>query len=221
MHAAAKRFVNAAGAPAMPAGNARLPGGPSAWHRATGAATWGIGCAVGSPAPAARRQSWPVVWGLVLALLALVAPASLPPLAVAKSVALATVAVDTPLLVGPDEDAGVEAGLSEGDEVELTGRTAVGFLEVERRGERGWVAASDLALSDRVGIPLAEAAAGAAIRAAPMPDAEVLGSVPAGGVVLLTGANVGAFVAGSFDGVGGWIAEADLALPMDRDGSGY
>ena len=43
----------------------------------------------------------------------------------------------------------------------------------------------------------------------------------AGGVVLLTGANVGAFVAGSFGGVGGWIAEADLALPMDRDGGGH
>ena len=150
---------------------------------------------------------------------ALVAAAGLAPLAaLANAPGLATVAVRSPLRAGPLDDAAVRRQLQVGDEVELTGQTALGYLEVEVRGERGWVASSDLAVSDRIGIPLAEAVNGAAIRAAPTPDAEVLDRVPPGGVAILTGAQVGPYVAGSYEGVGGWIAEADLALPFDADG---
>jgi hypothetical protein len=166
--------------------------------------------------PTSSRSRGAVIAG-VLALLVMLVFA--PGFVLAEAPGLATVADRTPLLAAPNEDTAVVAQLREGDEVALTGQTALGYLEVEFRGDRGWVASSDLSVSGNVGIPLAEAAAGAAIRAAPMTDAEVLRRVPPGGVVILTGAHVGVFVAGSYEGVGGWIAETDLAMPYDADGN--
>lgn len=164
------------------------------------------------------RLTWMVA---LLAIVALVGQGFAPGIARAEAPALAIVANDTPMLVAPQADSQVVRTLQAGDEVELTGGTAIGFLAVIFRGDRGWVASSDLAVSGNVGIPLAEAANGARILAAPMRDAAVLGRVPGGGVVLLTGAQVGNFVAGSYDGVGGWIEESDLSLPYDADGNGY
>ncbi len=172
-----------------------------------------IARAVSKQRPPAR-----MAWMLSLLVLAtIVAQAFAPAIARAEAPALAIVAIDTPLLIAPQADAQVIRSLQAGDQVELTGGTAIGFLAVIFRGDRGWVAASDLAVSGNVGIPLAEATNGARILAAPMRDAAVLGRVPPGGVVLLTGANVGNFVAGSYDGVGGWIEESDLSLPYDAD----
>jgi hypothetical protein len=172
-------------------------------------------------APAAGRPARLARMVTLLVLAAFAAQAFLPGIALAKAPALAIVAADTPLLVAPQADAQVVRTLRAGDEVELTGGTAIGFLAVIFRGDRGWVAASDLAISGNVGIPLAEAPNGARILAAPLRDAAVLGRVPPGGVVLLTGAQVGTFVAGSYEGVGGWIEESDLTLPYDADGGGY
>lgn len=172
-------------------------------------------------APTRRQWSRLARMSALVVLVAFVVPALWPNLANAEAPPLATVADETPMLVAPQADAQVVRALRPGDEVELTGGTAIGFLGVIFRGDRGWVAASDLAVSENVGIPLAEAANGARILAAPMRDAAVLGRVPSGGVVLLTGAQVGSFVAGSYDGVGGWIEESDLSLPYDADGGGY
>jgi hypothetical protein len=167
-------------------------------------------------APARPFRLAAVTLALLLALVTQ-AIAALP--ALAKAPALATVAAATLLLVAPQADATELRLLEPGDEVELTGGTAVGYLQVRFRGDDGWAAAAALAISGRVGIPLAQAPDGAAILAAPMPDAEVLGTIPAGGVAILTGRQVDGYAAGSFDGVGGWIAEADLTLPMDPDGT--
>lgn len=171
-------------------------------------------------APGRRRAAPRAWWVTLLVIAAFAGQALLPGTARAEAPALAIVAVDTPLLVAPQADSQVVRNLQAGDEVELTGGTAIGFLGVIFRGDRGWVAASDLAVSGNVGIPLAEAPNGARILAAPMRDAAVLGRVPPGGVVLLTGAHVGNFVAGSYEGVGGWIEESDLSLPYDADGNG-
>ncbi len=168
-----------------------------------------------------RPRAWRA-WAVTLVVLvAMVAQAFAPGIARAEAPPLAMVARDTPLLLAPQGDAGVVRNLRAGDQVELTGGTAIGFLGVIFRGDRGWVAASDLAISGNVGIPLAEAPNGTRILAAPLPDAAVLGEVPPGGVVLLTGAHVGNYVAGSYDGVGGWIEEHELSLPYDADGGAY
>ena len=137
--------------------------------------------------------------------------------AAAEAPPLAVVASDTPLLAAPDPEAAAMADVAAGTEVVLTGSATPGFLEVTLDGETGWIAAQDLSISNRVGIRLATASADTPILAAPMPDADELGRVPDGGVVILTGANVGSFVAASYEGTGGWVAEADLGLPYDHD----
>ena len=135
----------------------------------------------------------------------------------ADAPAIATVAYDSPLLAMPSEGADVLAEVPVGTEVILTGSTAIGFLQVTVDDQTGWVAAPSLAISNRIGIPLAEAAGETQILVAPMPGADVLGAIPAGGVAILTGAEVGQYVAASYDGVGGWVAESDLGLPYDAD----
>lgn len=153
----------------------------------------------------------------VVSLAAAMAPA---PVA-ADAPALATVAVETTLLAAPVAGAAVLATVPAGTEVVLSGSAAVGFLEATVDDETGWLDARVLEVSDRVGIALAVAVAETPILLAPLPNAESRGTVPAGGVVILTGAEVGAFVAGSYEGTGGWFAEAALGLAYDHDGAAF
>lgn len=167
------------------------------------------------------RRRWWLARGLamVLVLVATAVAAALvkPAPVVADAPAVATVLTDSTLLAAPAPDAAVLCRLPAGTEVFLTGSAAPGFLEATVGAERGWIAAGDLSISGTRAIQLATATGDAPILASPRPDAEPLGRVPAGGVVILTGADVGTYVAGSYEGTGGWIAEADLGLPYDRD----
>ena len=153
----------------------------------------------------------------VLSVVAVVPSAIQPIPTAAAAPGLATVVSETPLLAGPEPDAEVLADLGAGIEVVLSGSAAPGYLAVSVDGRSGWVAAQDLSLSNRVGIPLEDAEEQTSLLAAPMAEAEVLGTVPAGGVVILTGANVGGYVAGSYEGTGGWISEEALGMPYDDD----
>ena len=141
------------------------------------------------------------------------------PVVLAVAPGLATVRYDAPLLGAPDDTAAVLDTVSAGSEVELTGGTATGYVEVIANGATGWMNADVLSVSGRPGISMAVTENGAAIYDAPLPDSGVLGEVPAGGAVILTGANVGIYVAGSFEGVGGWLLESDLDVAYDADGS--
>lgn len=160
----------------------------------------------------ARRT---VAMAIAVALLAVFLPFAAP--ARADAPGLAVVRYDTPLLLAPQADAGEIAMLGAGEEVVLTGGTAIGYVNVDADAGSGWVAADALSVSGRPGIPLAEAQEGAPILAAPLPDAPVLGEVPPGGVVMINGAEVGVYISGSYNGIGGWIEEALLGLGFDHD----
>jgi len=156
-----------------------------------------------------------VALALAFALLALLVPGLRG--AGAEAPGLAVVRYDTPLLIAPESESGAIATLSAGDEVVLTGATAIDYVKVDANAGTGWVAADALSVSGRPGIPLAQAENGAPILAAPLPDATVLGEVPPGGVVMINGAQVGVYIAGSYNGIGGWIEEALLGLGFDDD----
>lgn len=146
------------------------------------------------------------------------------PLAVAtvgaEAPALATVRYDAPLLEAPDSGSDIIRMVSEGTDVEITGHNAIGYLMVIADGETGWMSADSLTISGAGPVSTAASPNGASIFSAPLPDASVLGEVPAGGVVIVTGAHVDIYVAGSYDGVGGWMIESDLDLPYDADSHG-
>ena len=139
----------------------------------------------------------------------------------AEAPAIATVLADAPLLQGPDAASEVIRTVREGTDVELTGSNAVGYLQVNAGGDTGWMSTDVLSISAHRPVSTAVTPNGAAIYDAPLPDASVLGRVPAGGVVILTGAHVDTWVAGSYEGVGGWIIEADLDVPYDADGTAH
>ena len=164
-----------------------------------------------------RRGVVRLLLGGVLAAVGVIPSMLQPELATAEAPGLATVAAETPLLSEPDAAATVLVSLRPGSQVVLSGSAAPGYLQVMGDGEFGWVDADDLAFGDRVGIPLEDADEEAQILAAPLPRAEVLGTVPPGGVVILTGADVGGFVAASYEGIGGWVSEASLGMAYDAD----
>ena len=151
----------------------------------------------------ARRQVLALVAGLAI----LLGSFAVAPAAVAHAPALAVATGDAALLAAPDATAPVVATIADGTEVELTGAAATDFLEVLAGGSRGWVAIGSL---DDGRFATATATLNAPIQAGPRPDAEALGIVPAGGTVILTVAAADGYVAGSFDGVGGWIRATDL-----------
>jgi hypothetical protein len=136
----------------------------------------------------------------------------------AEAPGLATVLYDAPLLEGPNASANVIKTVREGTDVEITGHNAIGYLQVIANGDAGWMSTDALTISGVNPVQTASTPGGTAILDAPLPDANVLGEVPAEGVVILTGAHVDVYVAGSYDGVGGWILESDLDMPYDADG---
>lgn len=123
------------------------------------------------------------------------------PEARAHAPALATAAANLALLAAPGAEASVLAVVPAGSEVELTGVADGTFLEVTADGRLGW--ASAVLLDD--GIATATLAADAGLRAAPSTEGQVLGIVPAGSTVILTGAFVDGYRAASFAGTGGWL----------------
>ncbi len=129
---------------------------------------------------------------------------------------LATTRTETDLRAGPATTEASLAVIPAGTEVELTGEAGDGFVGVTYEGQRGWVAAADLRIGANRPVLLATATRNLPIRAAPCPDAKPLGTVPTGGVVILSGAAVGDFVAGSYRGVGGWIDAAGLSDSAGR-----
>lgn len=158
---------------------------------------------------------------LFVALIATIGSRSFVQIVLASAPPLARAIQNTPVLEAPQDEARHLALVTAGTEVMLTGSAEIDYVAVEVNGQAGWIAAADLAVSNRPGISLAAAVHDARMLDAPADDGGVLGVVPSGDVVILTGANVGGFVAGSYEGVGGWIAEADIGMPYDNDGNGW
>ena len=146
----------------------------------------------------AGRQAVALVLGVALLLAALATA----PAALAHAPALAVATVDASLLAAPAADAPVVGTIPGGTEVELTGVAAGDYLEILAGGRQGWVVVN---LLDDGRLDTATASLDTPVRAAPQVDAEVLGVVPPGGTVILTGAAADGYLAASFDGIGGWV----------------
>jgi hypothetical protein len=133
-----------------------------------------------------------------------------PPGADAKAPPHATAFVPATLLAAPSYDAVVVGEVPAGTELELTGDAEPGFLEIVYDGGSAWVPAQELTLGVSPGIDTAVAATETPLREAPLPDANVVTTVPGGETVILTGAHVDGYDAASYDRTGGWIDAMDL-----------
>jgi hypothetical protein len=130
--------------------------------------------------------------------------------ALAKAPPHATTLISATARVEPSESAQAAGTIPAGTEVELTGHAAPGFLSVYYDGQVVWVPGQDLTLGGHPGIETADAARDTPLRLAPTPDGEVVGIVPAGETVILTGAQIDGYLAGSYNGTGGWLDANDL-----------
>lgn len=119
----------------------------------------------------------------------------------------AVVEFDQPLLEAPFADSAALAELAAGSEVELTGDADGQYVEVVANGVIGWV---DLDLIHAGQIDTAITSVMTPITDAPSEDGQLLAVVPAGDTVILTGAAVDEFLAGSYNGTGGWLPAASL-----------
>lgn len=128
----------------------------------------------------------------------------------AKAPPLATITISTEALAAPVFGAPVVTLLPAGAEVTLTGSAAPGYLEIEYDGEAVWVPIQHTMLGVRPGIDTAVTLTDLPLLDAPMREATVLAVVPEGQTVILTGASVDGYDAGSHNGVGGWLAERGL-----------
>ncbi len=128
----------------------------------------------------------------------------------ARAPGFAVTLSDTAIFVAPDATSGIVANLSSGSTVVLTGDSAPGFIEVTFEGSTGWAIAGLLSVSGRPGIDTAVATVDTPLLDAPIPEANVVRSVPAGESVILTGATVGDYDAASHDGAGGWIDRLNI-----------
>jgi hypothetical protein len=128
----------------------------------------------------------------------------------AKAPPLATTIFDVEARAEPAPDAEVVTLIPADTEVELTGDATPGYLAVKDDSGVVWVPARYLALSDRPGIDTAVAVTDTPLLDAPMREGRVLGTVPEGEAVILTGASLDGYDASSYRGTGGWIRERDL-----------
>lgn len=119
----------------------------------------------------------------------------------------------------PSRESAVLAMIPGGSAIDLTGRTADGYVEGSWEGTTGWIDADYVIGSDSAAAqPAGEAGpTGSAtattdvnIRATPSRSAPVVAVVPAGGVVTLTGEHAEGYFSVSFDGAVGWIDAAYL-----------
>lgn len=154
-----------------------------------------------------QAGGWEPARTLAVALVLVLGAALGGPSALAHAPALATTAMEVALLAAPSDEARVLDVMPGGTEVELTGATEGAFLEVSSGGRLGWAGAEGF----DGGIATAAVVLDASLRAAPNADGEILGAVPAGRTVMLTGATVDGFVAASFAGIGGWLPVSAVA----------
>jgi hypothetical protein len=131
--------------------------------------------------------------------------------AAAKAPPHATTIFPVEITAAPAMDAAVIGIAPAGLELELTGDAAPGYIAVYYDGEPAWVPAQYLSLGDRPGIDTAVAVTDTPLLDAPMREAVELGVVPEGGTVILTGAAVDGYDAASYESIGGWIDDRDLA----------
>lgn len=133
------------------------------------------------------------------------------PPVLAKAPPFATTVLDVEALTAPALGAPAIAVIPRGTDVELTGAAAPGFLGILYGDQEAWVAEQYLSLGTRPGIDTAVATQDTPLLDAPMHDADVLATVPAGDAVILTGARVDGFDAAAHEGVGGWVNDRHLA----------
>lgn len=120
---------------------------------------------------------------------------------------IAVVEFEQPLLEAPVVDSAALAELAAGSELELTGDADGQYVEVVAGGITGWV---DLDLIHAGQIENAITNTVTSITDAPSDDGQLLAVVPAGDTVILTGAAVDDYLAGSYNGTGGWLPAANL-----------
>jgi hypothetical protein len=157
------------------------------------------------------RLSGALVRLVSIALLALMiagTASSMAPIAVeAHAPGIAVAEFDQPLLQAPAPDAEVLMELPAAFEMELTGSASDAYVQVMAGGLVGWV---DVNLIHAGQIVTATTNAVTPITAEPNESGQLLTIVPAGNTVILTGAQVDAYLAGSYEGVGGWLPAANL-----------
>jgi hypothetical protein len=128
----------------------------------------------------------------------------------ADAPALAVTLAAAELLAEPAAGSAVLAEIPADTQVELTGAAVPGHVEVLFQQQRGWVAAALLDAGSGPGVPLATATRELPIRDAPLPEGNVVGRVPRGGTVILTGAEIDGYLAAAYRGTGGWVLAAGL-----------
>jgi hypothetical protein len=157
------------------------------------------------------RRSGALVRLVSVALLALLIAgtvSTIVPIAVeARAPGIAIAEFDQPLLQTPAPEAEVLMYVPAGFEMELTGSASGTYVQVLAGGVLGWV---DVNLIHAGQITTATTNAVTPITAEPDDSGQLLTIVPAGNTVILTGAQVDAYLAGSYEGVGGWLPEANL-----------
>jgi uncharacterized protein YraI len=131
----------------------------------------------------------------------------------AEAPALAIALTEVELRVGPGDHYPVLTVLPAGTETVLTGMAEDGYVQVTYGQDTGWAAAVHLDAGHRTnGLRLAMATVDVAMYTEPMPEGQVRQIVPAGGWLIVTGAVVGDYTAASYNGLGGWVESAALAV---------
>jgi hypothetical protein len=158
--------------------------------------------------PARRRAPGWLLVSLALALLVgLGSFAALPATVVAHAAGIAVAELTQPLWEAPSVESAVLTELPAGAEMELTGHASGEFVEVVAGDLTGWV---EVGMIHAGQIKTATTTALTPITAEPSADGRLLALVPAGDTVILTGAAVDEFLAGSYDGTGGWLPAANF-----------
>jgi hypothetical protein len=129
----------------------------------------------------------------------------------AKAPPHATTLVTTGVFSTPDLTGDQIATVPPGEELELTGNAAPGFIGVVYGDGEAWIPAYNLSTGVRPGIETAMAVVGTPLTSAPIRDSGIVSFVPEGESVILTGATVDGYYAASYNGAGGWINGRDIA----------
>lgn len=125
----------------------------------------------------------------------------------ARAPGIAVAEFDQPLLQTPSPEADVLMEVPAGFEMELTGSASGTYVQVLAGGVVGWV---DVNLIHAGQITTATTNAVTPITAEPNDSGQLLTIVPAGNTVILTGAQVDAYLAGSYEGIGGWLPAENI-----------
>lgn len=129
----------------------------------------------------------------------------------AKAPPHATTLVTTGIFSTPDLTGDPIGTVGPGEELELTGDAAPGFIGVIYGEGEAWIPSTNLTTGVRPGIETALAVVDAPLTDAPRRDSGIVSYVPEGESVILTGASVDGFYAASYNGAGGWISGRDIA----------